>query len=233
MKSFNIGGKTSALVVFAAAILVFPALSGCKNKYEGRLLSSIDDQEVYADKTGRYKSMSFLTQSYLDYTILHITVLPVEKNGIQYGVTAPAINPALYKEHWGGSLSGDDLSWDTRWKTPKKFKVWWQKIFDEKKYSQSRLDDRYVIKEAEPGTAWCEAIVTIDKPLPLEPGYFILHFYPDGHVEAYISGLKELEAEKPRIKYEERMKLPVLHGKSCLKEIPNPYYGMPRPIKIN
>ncbi|WP_165973895.1 hypothetical protein [Paucimonas lemoignei] len=196
-------------------------------------MSSIDDKEIYNDKAGRYKSMSFLVNSYLDYMVLHISVLPIDKNELQYSVAAPGVNPELSMNRWGGSASGYDFTWDKTWKTPKQFKVWWQRIVDPDEYAKNKIDARYLIKETERGTAWCEAIITINNPLPEEPGYFILHFYPDGHVDAYISELKELEAEQPKVKFEDRMKLSVLREKPCLKEIPNPYYGLPKPVQQN
>ena len=35
-------------------------------------------------------------------------------------------------------------------------------------------------------------LVEVDRPYPSDPSYLVLHFYPDGHVEA------ELEADRPK-----------------------------------
>ena len=224
--------NTNDLLVIATAILFFAVLSGCKDKHEGRLLSAIDDEEVYDDKTGRYKSMSFFVNSYFDYSILSIKILPIDKSGLEYSINAPAIlgniyslNPDLSPNPRLGTSSGGDFVWDRKWVTPKQFKVWWQRMVDFNLYAQSSSYDDYKEQRTKPGTAWCEATITINKPLPNEPGYFVLNFYPDGHVDAYISELKDLEAEIPRVKFEDRLKLPILKDKPCLKGIGNPYFG--------
>jgi hypothetical protein len=233
MNFLEMSRNANNFLILLAATLFFGMLSGCKDNYEGRLLSAIDDKQVYDDKTGRYQSISFLTQSYLDYDTYETFVLPIDKSELAYAIHAPGVQPTQNAKNWGGTRAGNDFVWDRHWKTPIRFKVWWERVVDMEIFEKSGPYDKYTSKNAAPGTAWCEAIITIEKPIPKEPGYFVLHFYPDGHVESYISELKELEAEEPRVKFEDRLKLPVLKGKPCLKEISNPYFGLPRPIPMN
>lgn len=45
---------------------------------------------------------------------------------------------------------------------------------------------------------WCELNVTLKDPAPAKPGYFEVHFYQDGHVEATVTE----NASEPRVKLE-------------------------------
>lgn len=45
---------------------------------------------------------------------------------------------------------------------------------------------------------WCELGVTLTKPAPTKPGYFEVHFYEDGHIEAAVTE----DASDPRMKLE-------------------------------
>lgn len=227
-------------LIFALPLLLCATLGACKDKHEDRLLSAIDDEEVYNDKTGRYQSIDFLVYSYFTYPILGIKILPVDKNGLEYSIGAPPIfrniygtDPELPPTSWVGSSSGNEIVWDKKWTTPKQFKIWWERIVDLKLYIKSPKYDYYTEKQTRAGTAWCEATITISKAPPKETGYFILDFYPDGQVDARISEFKDLTAEEPMVKDEDRTKLPVLTDKPCLKEIPNPYYGLTKPIQMN
>lgn len=45
---------------------------------------------------------------------------------------------------------------------------------------------------------WCEKKVTLHGPIPAKPGYFEVHFYPDGHIEVAVTE----DASKPRLTLE-------------------------------
>ena len=128
------------------------------------------------------------------------------------------------------------MAWDWRWTTPKKFKVWWFRIVDEKAYATSNsYYDKYVSKSSHPGAAWCEGEITIDRPP--EKGAsnsIILHFYPDGRVESEMDAYDNLDHQRsiPRVDIAKRNEQPKLTGRACLKEIANPFYGRKEPVSI-
>lgn len=43
---------------------------------------------------------------------------------------------------------------------------------------------------------WCEQTVMLNPPLPANPKYFEVHFYPDGHIEVAVTE----EASEPRLR---------------------------------
>ena len=45
------------------------------------------------------------------------------------------------------------------------------------------LDTEFKIKWTRDRTRWCEQTVRLTKPVPIEPRYFEVHFYLDGHIE--------------------------------------------------
>jgi hypothetical protein len=132
------------------------------------------------------------------------------------------------------------LAWDLRWKAPHKFKIWWLHVFDmtlakatDKKY------DSYTNPKAQPGTAWCEGEVEIKEefiPLRSDTQTMIrknmtLYFYPDGIVKGHLLEYGRTADETPvePVDITKRDELPALKGRACIKEVPNPYYGKPRP----
>lgn len=125
----------------------------------------------------------------------------------------------------------------------KRYKIWWQRVVDPVAYAAANHYDAYTTRATQPGTAWCEAIVTLNKPLPPIPGHFVLHFYPDGRVEGDVSALKHDpsrdptyspldNAEEPRHTERDRPTLKTLRGAPCIKEVPNPYFGTKRPVRM-
>jgi hypothetical protein len=52
-------------------------------------------------------------------------------------------------------------------------------------------------------TVWCELEVTLNGPVPPNPNYFEVHFYPDGHVEVAVTE----HASLPRLKLEQFSRL--------------------------
>jgi hypothetical protein len=222
--------RISFIVLLAFASL----LVGCEKPEDKDRLMTMDDSVVHRD-TARYARLILSTRSYFDYDIYGVYLLPAEKNSLSDAMAAPSLAPSQDPDKWGAAESGNSFFWDRNWATPKRFKVWWFRVVNPELFHSEKNNryDPYTTKETWPGAAWCEAVITVDKPPPIQPGHFILHFYPDGHVESYISALKEEDAERMRFTTADREKLPVLNGKPCLKEIANPFFGMKKPILQN
>ncbi|MDR2853476.1 MAG: DUF3304 domain-containing protein [Burkholderiaceae bacterium] len=172
--------------------------------------------------------------NYTDYDIYDVYLLPPDKNNLDYaadGIGARATRRDATR--WSGGRGGNaGLAWNFRWTTPKKFKVWWWRVVDANVFHASHGYDRYTDKNTEPGTAWCEGEITVTHP-PIKDkwGGLILHFFPDGHVE----GDMDFSTEQPpqKVELSKRDEQPRLMGQACLKEIPNPFYGRKKPIRIN
>ncbi|CAN7692310.1 MULTISPECIES: hypothetical protein [Paraburkholderia] len=58
-------------------------------------------------------------------------------------------------------------------------------------------------KEIEPEERYVKARVKVDGPIPPDPGYLEIHFYPDHHLEATISG--QDGPSPPRLKLDRRL----------------------------
>ena len=57
------------------------------------------------------------------------------------------------------------------------------------------LGTEFKIKWTRDRTRWCEQTVRLTKPVPIEPRYFEVHFYRDGHIEVEATR----EASAPRL----------------------------------
>ncbi len=172
--------------------------------------------------------------NYTDYDIFNVTLLPPSSNSLDDAAYADGASATLPTDtDWsGGSGHQPSIAWDMRWKTPKTFKVWWQRIVDPQASKASEGYDRYTHREANPGTAWCEGEITVTRP-PIKDkfGGLMLHFFPDGRVEGDID--QSVEGPAPKVPFSQRGQLPKLTGRACLKEIPNPYYGRKKPPQWN
>ena len=60
------------------------------------------------------------------------------------------------------------------------------------------LDYEFVVKWTRDRKRWCEQTVKLTKPIPIEPRYFEVHFYQDGHIEVEATQ----ESSDPRLKLE-------------------------------
>ena len=216
----------------AALLLMCLASVGCQRSKTGDDLMTIDDPEVSA-QSDRFALMSFAVFSYVDYDIYDSYILPAEGNPVGSMIPLPSVQASRSPQNWGGINSGGTFYWDRQWTPPKRFKILWLRVVDASKFGADPSYDRYTRKETEPGAAWCETTVTIDQGLPAEPNFFTLHFYPDGHVEGRLTGLREDDALKPRFSFATRSSLPVLAGKACLKEVSNPFFGKKKPTPMN
>ena len=65
-------------------------------------------------------------------------------------------------------------------------------------FSGLPLGTEFKIKWTRDRNSWCEQTVRLTKPVPVEPRYFEVHFYPDGHIEVEATQ----RASDPRLKLE-------------------------------
>lgn len=117
--------------------------------------------------------------------------------------------------------------WDKNTRENVSFRVVWQVVYDLSLFEgESGNFDHRTSKQAAPGSRWCEAIVPIRGPYPEQADNLVLHFLRDGTVEALLGDGKD---EKPLSSAEvasHAAQLP--KGQYCLKEIENPWFGIPR-----
>lgn len=190
--------------------------------------------------------------NYTDYDIYGVFLLPPERDSIEYAARTTGRRATADSEsQWdGGPGSSPSLAWDLRWKTPKRFKVWWHRVTDAELYERSSpypkgggmFDpyDIYASKETRPGSAWCEYEVEVKEtfgeffgaPFPQRRrDTLILYFYPDGTVQAHLEYGVEPDVSVVDIK--KRHSLPVLKERPCIKEVSNPFFGHKRPTVMN
>ena len=60
------------------------------------------------------------------------------------------------------------------------------------------LGTEFTIKWTRDRERWCEQTVKLTQPIPLDPHYLEVHFYPDGHIEIEATQ----QASPPRLKLE-------------------------------
>ncbi|MEX3952511.1 DUF3304 domain-containing protein [Paraburkholderia sp. EG287B] len=73
----------------------------------------------------------------------------------------------------------------------------------EVKYKMSALESYPPRKMIEPSQPYKSAKVEVTGPIPKDPSYLEIHFYPDGHIEGAISGRDG--PSPPRLKLERRL----------------------------
>jgi len=220
--------KTSVLLslLVAAALMV-----GCKK-------TDAADDGLGPGEHAKWNDSNFEiigagAYNYTDYDIYDVFVLPPDKNDIKFAAdTHGGRAVPRGDDRWELTAGGASFAWDYRWTTPRKFKVWWFRIFDEEaNHASGGKYDKYTMKETQPGSAWCEGeIEVLHPPVPGRGGELIIHYYPDGHIEGDVDHSTE-DASKVDIK--KRDELPVLKDRPCLKEIPNPYFGKKKPTQMN
>lgn len=234
---------------WGAAIAVVLAVAGCWNNKAGS--DGVDPGEHNKWKDPNIEIIPIGSVNYTDYAIYGIYLMPPGKSNIDLAARASVGEPQPRgATNWEMRSSGPAVAWDLRWKVPKRFKVWWERVVDKGKYLESgpfpkgggMFDpyDPYVVKPTRPGSAWCEGEVTINEqfgepygePFPnLFRRELVLYFYPDGTVQGTLEfggfeGIKLFDIAK-------RNELPVLKGQACLTEVPNPLFGKPRPRSFN
>ncbi|WP_081771677.1 DUF3304 domain-containing protein [Paraburkholderia nodosa] len=70
-------------------------------------------------------------------------------------------------------------------------------------YKMSALESYPPRKIIEPSAPYRKARVEVTGPVPQDPSYIEIHFYPDGHIEAALSGRDG--PSPPRLKLERRL----------------------------
>lgn len=239
MKSFRVWLVTILLVA-----------SGCgQNKMERE---SYGTGETEKWKNPNFRIIGVGSYNYTDYDIYGVYLLPINKSDIDFaaiGIGRRAT--AAQAIRWDGGHGGNaGLAWDLRWKSPKQFKVWWERVVDMDLYRRSLpyakdgglYDpyDPYTTRQTRPGLAWCEYVVEIKERFgePFGPPYtqrrrdeVVLYFFPDGTVRGHLEFAGDSEVEKVNIAT--RNQLPKLTDRPCLKEVANPFFGKKRPIGIN
>ncbi|WP_197034895.1 DUF3304 domain-containing protein [Herbaspirillum sp. RV1423] len=211
------------------------AIGGCSNLGGCDSLALCDDFSKVNDPN--FKIITAGVVNYTTHSVGRVHLLPLNKNDIDDGaIIGVAARTPMNANEWstgGGGMPA--LAWDFRWKLPKKFKVWWTVIHDDKLYDASKTYmkdgkpfdpyDPYITKETRPGLVWCEAEVEIKHPVIKDrSSKLALYFYPDGHVEGDIGGIP-----MSKLDIQKRSELPV-SDKPCAKEISNPYYGKKKPV---
>jgi hypothetical protein len=192
--------------------------------------------------------------NYTTNQILGIYILQPDKNNIDdAGSSSGQQATPIGEKEWRSVGVSGGLAWGNQWKPPYKFKIWWENVFDkelDKKSGPYPKDggmfdpyDPYITKQTRPGTAWCEYEIevteTYNEPYgdPF-PGrfrkIFNLYFYPNGTVQGHLlMGGEDRERDFKGEDIANRDQLPVLKGQPCIKEVPNPLYGKPKPVTIN
>jgi hypothetical protein len=221
------------------ALMLGLLLGGCKKTAE---TDSADDGVGTGNPATwndpNFEIITVGAYNYTDYDIYDIYLLPLDKNDIKYAGSRSGVQATQRSEKvWNASSSGPALAWDLRWKAPHKFKIWWLRSFDKKLEKESDNNyDMYTNPKAQPGSAWCESEVEIKEtynelygqPYPeRKRNELDLYFYPNGTVQGHLE--YGIDSEIKIADITKRDELPTLKGRACIKEVPNPYYGKPRP----
>jgi hypothetical protein len=221
------------------ALMLGLLLGGCKKTAE---TTSVDDGvgtgNLATWNDPNFEIITVGAYNYTDYDIYDIYLLPLDKNDIKYAGSRSGVQATQRSEKvWNASSSGPALAWDLRWKAPHKFKIWWLRSFDKKLEKESDNNyDMYTNPKAQPGSAWCESEVEIKEtynelygqPYPeRKRNELDLYFYPNGTVQGHLE--YGIDSEIKIADITKRDELPTLKGRACIKEVPNPYYGKPRP----
>ncbi len=231
------------------AVLLIFAVGGCKN-------NGADEDDISPGEGNKWRDPNFeiLTVgafNYTDYAIYGLYLLPLHKNDIDAAAAASVGEPQPRgARDWHMHSSGPAVAWDRRWKSPRRFKVWWERVIDKELFNESgpyskdgnMFDpyDPYTTKQTRPGSAWCEGEVEIKEQFgePYGPPFpnlirreLVLYFYPDGTVKGSLEfgGFRDFKG----LDIAKRDELSVLRGRACLKEVPNPLFGKPQPLRIN
>lgn len=225
----------------SATLLVAAVAFGCGQ--------SKTEQEGYGPgETQKWNNPNFRiigvgSYNYTDYDIYGVYLLPPDKNDIDFAATAigRSATPANATQ-WDGGYGGNaGLAWDLRWKSPKKFKVWWLRVVNKQVFDApgSRYDG-YTNRATEPGAAWCEYEVEVREKFgeSFGPPYprryrdqLVLYFFPDGTVEGHLEFPADSDIKKVDIA--KRNELAKLQDRPCLKEVANPFFGKKRRLSIN
>lgn len=209
-----------------AFIALLFCLTGCNSHSANE--DSLAPGEVAKWNDPNFEIMVAGAYNYTGYDIYDVFILPPEKNDINDAASTSggkAIQPT--DDQWHLTGMGPNFAWNYRWQVPKKFKIWWFQVIDQQaSVASSKSYDKYTSKNTAPGGEWCQAEVEVrDAPKKGKSNDFVLHFFPDGHVEA------DIAPPEPRVAFKDRSTPPKLKGQTCLHAIQNPYFGKQKPVE--
>jgi len=213
------------LTTFCLLVALLNTLAGCSRANDNGTAPE-GSKSVFpalSDRlTGKDADMSnSIDSSFRNYT----------KYNYIYGQSLSRVDQPFRYDHSAGIGSGALIPWDAKSTKPVTLRVVWAVVYDEKankEQADSNSYDPYTNPDSPAGTAWCEAIVTIEQPYPPDPREIVFELFPDGTMKAHVPARSDKpEAEKSPPDYDKSASLPA--GKYCLKEIPNPMYGLPKP----
>jgi hypothetical protein len=235
---------------FAVALAVaFVTLSGCRvSGYDQESVNPHANHQKWEDPN--FQIIPIQSINYTTSDIRGIFLLSPSQTDID-GAALGTGGPAMPSEarRWVMAGGGANLAWDRRWPAPKKFKIWWERVYDpalERRAGPYAKGgglydpyDPYVTRETRPGIAWCEYEVEFKERFmePFGSAYpsrvrdqLVLYFFPDGTVEGHLEFPADTDVR--RIDISKRDSMRVLRDKPCLKEVPNPFFGKTRPLSI-
>lgn len=214
------------------SVLAFFA-AGCSKAESGS--ESLGTGETAKWNDPNYEIIKAGSYNYSDYDIYRVYLLPPNQGNLDdaASVDGARATPRTQNYWSGGKGSRPSLAWDFRWKTPKKFKVWWERVVDKRAMEASSPNyDEYTHRETQPGMAWCEGEITITRPpIKDKDGNVLLHFFPDGRVAGDMDF--SLGRAPTKVELSRRDDQPKLTDRACVKEIPNPFYGRKKPAQWN
>ncbi|WP_236669389.1 DUF3304 domain-containing protein [Burkholderia gladioli] len=219
----------------AMVITIIATASACGRCAPGNQSESLGPRSEIQWNDPNVDIVTAGSYNYTDYDIYGVYLLPPDTNSLDYAASADGARATPRSETaWsGGPGSRASLAWNFRWKTPKRIKVWWERVVDKRLMDASaRNYDPYTQRQTQPGMAWCEGEITITRP-PIKDknSGLLLHFFPDGRVEGDMDLFVGTAPEKVDIA--KRNDQPRLTDRPCLKEISNPFYGRKKPVQWN
>lgn len=198
---------------------------------------SSDEETLAPGKNSKWQAANFEVMvagsyNYTSYDIFDVFILPVDKNNIDYAASlSGGVAARPTDDQWNLTSMGPNFAWDYRWPVPKQFKVWWFQVIDpQANAANGNGYDKYTSTDTAPGGEWCQAQFEVrEAPKKGFSNDLVLHFFPDGHVEANI--YHSSAATVPRVVFKDRSTLPRLKGRTCLHVIANPYFGQTKPVE--
>nr|WP_249183571.1 DUF3304 domain-containing protein [Burkholderia ambifaria] len=216
------------------SVMVF-STAACSKTTGDAEKNSLAPGEVNKWNDPNYDIITVGSFNYTDYDIYGVYLLPPDRNSLDDAASADGARatPRSAKYWSGGGGSRASLAWDFRWKTPKTFKVWWERVVDKRAMEASSANyDPYTHRETQPGMAWCEGEITVTRPpVKDKSGGIVLHFFPDGRVEGDMDF--GADGPDPKVALAKRDEQRKLTGRACVKEISNPFYGRKKPAQWN
>lgn len=107
--------------------------------------------------------------------------------------------------------------------------VVWLEVYNPARYyrAERQTDERSVLT-ALPGSQWCKKRVKLRGPFPIDPGGVVMHFLPDGSIEATVAAAASIGDYEPYPAEKIVSYGSLRPGPSCTHPIDNPWYLIPR-----